>query len=468
MRKYIYLLIPLSVLIACERIGDENLSADSSLGQDVTTRSGQLETIIIDHKVSLEEAEQIIEKQFPNEKVRANREINEDGEVVMYIVDFDSGWAIVAADDRWESSVIAFDNEGSFNPDDITNPGVSVWYEMQKERLSQLRKIKDEREVPVKTRSMNDYEPYYWLGFHIGTEYHSTNGEVDHLLDTKWGQGYPWNTKCPYYDIDSQCPAGCLAVATGQILYYLQVHKGFSVGLYHIVTPSFTQIDSTMAFIFNDMLYGDFNNPSSRWALMPKTSAYSNSYYSYVADLLVDIGYRFNFEYSSGGSGCVFIAPVFDTFNVDSYSGVFFFPYTKESLDDGFPVMVNAYQNADYTGGHSWVIDGYWLCQQTTDELYDWRIVPSDSLSYYSGYQFCYSESQKQQYVPDATEEEIYRISSTIGGNYLRMNWGWEGSYDSGYYSMSDYHWPDGYDNCFKYHPFITYNFSQEDEPEFN
>jgi hypothetical protein len=465
MRKRVFLLLlPITVLIACERIDDAALVDKASLIQGVLTRASETETITLDHSISLEQAEQIVRKRFPEKKAKSIRIIRESDEDVLYVADFECGWAIIAGDDRSKNMIIAYDDEGSFDPENIDNPGVRVWYEMEKERLLQLRKLKDVRTVPIATRGVNDYEPYYWLGFHIGTDYSCTSGTVNHLLETKWGQGYPWNVRCPVYSFPYQCPVGCLAVATGQILYYLQVHKGFSIGLYHTVNPAFTQIDPIPTYAICSMVYSDYNEPSSRWVAMPKTNNGLNS--SYVADLLIDIGYRFGFTFTPEGSGSVYIAPVFDTFNVNSLSGVFFFPFVKESLDDGFPVMVVAYENLDYSNSHAWVIDGYQLSEYYTDKSYSWRIVPSDSLSYYSGYQFCYTEAQKQLLAPDANEDEIYHVIDTTGGNYLMMNWGYDGAGDNGFYSMNNYHWPDGYNNQFKYHPFITYDFNQEDEPE--
>ena len=467
MRKTAFLFIVAFILLSCERVIEiEGIEPNDQEENLLLTRASVFDTVIIDHSITIDQAQKIVSNVFPEKSIKSVTTVKDCDEDLLYVTSFDSGWALVAADDRLQSPILAYDDSGVFNPENIVNPGVKVWYEMQKERLLQLRRYHDSKLVPVHTNiQTRNYEPYYWLGFLVDEDYSCTTGSVSPLLDTKWGQGTPWNAKAPLLYPYGRYPAGCLAVATGQILRYLQVHKGFSIGLYHTVAPTFAQ--SGTSFSISNMAYGDYNEPSSRWAAMSKICNDGlNS--SYVADLLIDIGYRYGLVYTPYSTGALFLGPVFDTFNVISYTGAYYFSLVKGSLDDGYPVMVTAYQHSDFTNGHAWVIDGYHLNEQTVDKSYRWYIASSDSLSYYSGYDFCYTEAEKQLYAPDANEEEIYHIVETTGGNYLRMNWGWDGAYDSGYYAMIDYHWPVGNDIQYTYYPFITYGYYQEEEPEYN
>ena len=329
-----------------------------------------------------------------------------------------------------------------------------------------IQEIKDEQTKTVEIKDLlRDEEPYYWLGYYLGTTNRIDTTEVDHLLDTKWGQDSLWNAKCP-----PSCPAGCLAVATGQLLYYLQMYKEFSIGLYHTVLPSYSLVfddypHNIYHYEFNSMTLGDYTEPSPRWALMAKTKTDPNT--SYVADLLVDLGYRYGFTYRPSGSGSLFIEPELSSFNISFTSSNYYYSIVKNNLDEGFPVMVVAYAVPGYLYSHAWVIDGYQSLRSYRDDSYLWRTVASDSLNYYSGYQYCYTEAQKQQYYPDAIEGEIYHVVDTTKWDYLRMNWGYNGNNDDGYYAMVDYHWPASWTgNSYPYDPWISYNFRQEQQDE--
>ena len=87
-------------------------------------------------------------------------------------------------------------------------------------------------------------------------------------------------------------------------------------------------------------------------------------------------------------------------------------------------------------------------------------------MSYYSGYQYCYSEAQKQQYFPEAIEGEICHVVDTTNAKYLRMNWGNGGQNDDAYYSLANNDsWPQLWSgNHYPYNPWISYGYWQDGE----
>ena len=87
-------------------------------------------------------------------------------------------------------------------------------------------------------------------------------------------------------------------------------------------------------------------------------------------------------------------------------------------------------------------------------------MAPPDSLGYYN-YDLCYTEAQKQLYAPEANEEDVFYENIVLDkAQYLRMNWGWDGDGDNGYFHFPDNAWPTGWGQySFPYYPQIVYNF---------
>ena len=457
--KHFYYIISFLFCSCSANYFEVNTVSDNNLFSDVLSFSNTQKYYIVDHSIKEADVSSVVQKYFPDKVILKTTPIEEDGKTVLYIANFNNGWAIIAGDDRVDSQIIAYGEDGSFILSDIENQELLCWLEITKKKMHLIQSIDDvhinDTNAAVAKR---DEEPYYWLGYYLGTTRGIDTTEVDHLLDTKWCQNSPWNAKCP-----ANCPAGCLPVATGQILYYLQMHKNFSIGLYHTVIPSFSLTNN--GYVFNNIVLDDYNEPSSRWAAMAKVAVDTNTVY--VADLLVDIGYRYGLHYTPSESGADYIEPVFGTFNVSFTSSNFYFSVVKNNLDNGFPVMVGAYRYPEYNSGHAWVIDGYQSLSSYKDDSYLWRVVASDSLHYYSGSQYCYTEAQKQQYYPDAIEGEIYHVVDTTKWDYLRMTWGRNDVYDDGYYAMVDYHWPASWTgNPYQYNPWISYDFWQEQQDE--
>ncbi|MBQ9309478.1 MAG: C10 family peptidase [Bacteroidales bacterium] len=453
------------VLLSCGKQPLDRLD-NQFPGVDVTTLPA-FEYKVINHLRSTGDITAVAERVFPEKELTDLCTVGEKGQASLYVANFKEGWAIMAADDRANQEILAYGESGSFDPDNITNPGIAAWFEITKEQQAKIAGELDIIKIEKPGQDeIEEYVPYYWLGFPVGVEYSNNFAEVNHLLSTKWSQAYPWSQKCVYYGDGGPVGyfhTGCLAVSTAQVMYYLRMNKGFTIGLYDSVYPTFSDMGDNV-YCISSLQRTGFNVNSPKWAQMPLTAAGSHT--DYVSDLMIDIGYQYGLTYSLAGTGTFYQASVFPDYNVLCSEGAFYYSLAKESLDDGFPVMVVAYQTPSYLRSHAWVIDGYKQAQSVTDRQYRWYMAPSDSLSYYSGYEFCYTEAQKQQYAPDANEEEIYHIYEVMGGNFLRMNWGWDDDSDDGYYSMIDYNWPTGSNNSYKYHPWICYGFYQEDEED--
>ena len=63
----------------------------------------------VDHFISKEDVSGILLQSFLKKEPTEVTPIEEGGEVVMYLARFDEGWALVAADDRAENQILAFE-----------------------------------------------------------------------------------------------------------------------------------------------------------------------------------------------------------------------------------------------------------------------------------------------------------------------------------------------------------------------
>ena len=131
-------------------------------------------------------------------------------DTMLYIVNFidDNGFALVSANE-YALKVVAYVEEGSLSPNDqINNPGLRLY-------LDNLRYYYDT--IP----HLGDPEP--WRPNPIYPDSINVVGRIKHfsapLLTTKWSQNAPFNNYC-FNSEGVKSPAGCMAIAIGQIVAY--------------------------------------------------------------------------------------------------------------------------------------------------------------------------------------------------------------------------------------------------------
>ncbi len=156
-------------------------------------------------------------------------------DTIVYVANFDNdqGFAIVSADKR-VTPILGISNNGNIK-DTIDNPGMALvlsmipyYIESEKMRMDsiyQIAKIKLEKGATFKTNEIKSDITYSAIG---------------PLIQTNWNQTWPWNADIPHTCNDlpaayqGRSPAGCVAIATGQILaHYRRPHSlitGFTLG----------------------------------------------------------------------------------------------------------------------------------------------------------------------------------------------------------------------------------------------
>jgi len=137
------------------------------------------------------------------------------------------GWVIVAGDDR-ALPILAYGNEAYFDEAEVPEC-VQDWLNGYVEQIEAIDKIKVEPQV-VTEESV------------IG----ATKTKIAPLLFSKWAQGLPFNQGCPSFtDAETSTtkysPAGCVAIAMAQIMYYHKSSYGCdAIPAYTSTSDNFT------------------------------------------------------------------------------------------------------------------------------------------------------------------------------------------------------------------------------------
>ena len=139
----------------------------------------------------------------------------------IYIVNYEdsAGFAIVSADNRLPN-VLAYSDKGTLSENEKLPQGVRMLLaglpEYARERIEEVNAVIANADGIYD--SMPDKDGYYRLNqrYMWGKRDEMTKGP---LVNTKWGQGKPFNDYMPRDEtFGTLAPAGCVAVALGQIM----------------------------------------------------------------------------------------------------------------------------------------------------------------------------------------------------------------------------------------------------------
>lgn len=218
----------------------------------------------------------------------------------------------------------------------------------------------------------------------VGNTYPSpTVAPVAPMITTKWGQGEPYNLKCPKYNGNPML-TGCTATAMAQILYY---YKSQSRGL--------GTVEYVNEGVGNKELSVDYTKINYDWANMLdeyEAGSYTDAQANAVAQLMFEAGVSCKARYDVKTSG------VMATSAAIPYVGFnYCYDYNCEIYD------------------REYITTAMWM-KIIQDELTAGRPI------LYSGN----SPSSGHAFVVDGIDEE----------NNVHINWGWKGSCD-GYYDVT-------------------------------
>lgn len=218
------------------------------------------------------------------------------------------------------------------------------------------------------------------------------------LLETKWGQGDPYNSLTPIVE-GERSQTGCVATAMAQMMNYQQYPASASFeGSYNVGNTPYKQSVSTTYSWPYHLAYGAYLPTADAGVL---TMSYTPLQARSVAMLMRDCGYAVDMQYSNNGSGAM-----------TYMAGKAFtemFSYPQESVK---------YLIRDYFTDDEWM-----------DMLY-MELAANSPVLYAGG--------------SDRSGGHAFVLHGVDADGLFYVNWGWQGMFD-GYYAIDMLN-PDGED----------------------
>lgn len=288
----------------------------------------------------------------------------------LHIFDMEGmGFVIVPADDR-VMPVLAYSFEDPF-PSSL-NPEIAYWLHGYNDQIAEAVKS----DYPQRESLLQEWGQLFLSGVltdDYGLDSNRTTDitDIPAMLETRWDQGDPFNTYCPYDSIyGGRTVVGCVATAMAQIMKYWNY-------------PSFGQDTHSYIPRTNSNLPRqsvDFGRTTYLWQFMPKrlSSATSVDYQvDAVATLSYHCGVAVDMMYGTsavGGSGaysdCGYWATACATdgfVRYFKYDSTLYFANRSRFTDSAWTATINHnlalgqpmyYDGSDSTGGHAFVLDG--------------------------------------------------------------------------------------------------------------
>lgn len=474
-------LVLLAVTCSCSKVGDLD---DKLQGEVKKTEvsGGNKPTVQVSMRAARAFAETLILEDGERRKVSDIKPITHARDTLMYVVNFsdNKGWVTIAGDKRVEP-ILSSSLTGHLDLERIGVEG--IWYEDLLDRLHVLRsnpKIDTASSNYKRWYALESYARYkeallskkelrYIPSFSgddmdrddnvcVGTITTVVAGaKVDPLILTKWGQGFSWRSKMPSFlvapgEMPIKCAPGCVAVAGGQLLYYLNSKYGKPAEAYTeggIEGWSLSKDNYHYTYGWSGMSREAF----SQMALSLNEPKYPNGL-DRVSTFLSYIGIRVGMEYGkqSGAYPEDFVAFMRNEYGITSELSNYTISDVRTALDAGLPVLISAYEKRkrsyeilfikggwNYKDGHAWLIDGY--------KHYETRTI---------GYWVTNKTYRKEPIYLDTDgvfrdrKDEIVDVPhwtqiSKDGTYAWSMNFGWGSVGDDASYAVADAIWnPDG------------------------
>lgn len=256
------------------------------------------------------------------------------------------GWVIVAGDDR-ARTILAYGDEDYFDANDVPEC-VQDWLNDYAEQLDHLNAAASTmpNDAPVQTLAS------------------SNKVRIAPLLSCNWAQGLPFNQQCATYTSSgttNYCPAGCVAIAMAQILYY------YKSGSECQSIPAYTSSSLSQYMAELPVTTFDYSIMNDWYDKEENTSASAQETAKLVRYCAQSVKMNFGQSSSSATSQRNAFVYYFG-FDKDAqqlartdFSATEWEDLVYNELANGRPVFISARKTG---GGHAFVCDGY------TDGLY--------------------------------------------------------------------------------------------------
>lgn len=426
------------MIVSCSDSTEEYLESNMLEKQSLESKIGN--HVSYDNIVALCKGQNGITRHNTDNSFDVNCIVSDYNDTLLYVCGKqDGGWIIYSSDTR-VPAIIAQSDEGSFELL-MQNENAKAWIESIAEDMRIIKSLDDdklnfsEEEIernksfwssissPDKyvkkmlkqntTRGIGDdivFEPsgHYELAY--SRTYSEVYDSISRLTTTNWRQTYPYNSCCPYLlDNVLRAPAGCVAFAGGQMLYFLHNHLG---------VPETAPSQGYCYGNINDYPnynWSQYDYNSTIWSQMIQTD-------SCAAPLLADIGRRLNMQYDGDGgdvSAEDLVNNVFAPYGISCTYSSYDTNTVRTSLFGGIPVILCAWYTEQRSNnptliGHTFIADRYKRERIVTENCYEWvwDFIPPDG--------------GPLTLVP---ETYVYTYSSPEI-TMIGMNWGWGDYYN--------------------------------------
>lgn len=430
-------------------------SCSDSIQEDLTNKMAEIQNVSStdSHFVSYSDVAALTKAESTSTRASSNAtaEIkcitgNKTNDTLLYVCQKqEGGWTVYSSDTR-VPAIVAQSDGGSF--DDLMKiEGAKLWIQSIADDMAAIRQLDDDK--LNFTREEIENNKAFWKSISSPDEFvkkmlkeSATRGgghgnlidpELDSLLHdglwvfresytytevydsiprltkTIWHQLAPYNTYCPliYSNDTVRAPAGCVAIAGAQMLYFLHNKLGVPA-----MAPSQAYCYGTI--VDYDM---DQTNPSSTiWSSMNNPGSMS------AAPLVAKVGKLVGMDYGIYGSSAItqhLVENVFEEYGISCTYGDYSTGTLRTSLLSGMPVILRA-SSSTISGGHAFIIDQYMRTRTVTANYYTW----------------VYDSWPPHTPIPAIPEYVEYTYTSPVISK-VRMNWGWGGDFNNSWFSLT-------------------------------
>lgn len=248
----------------------------------------------------------------------------------------DDGYAVISADERM-NPVLGFSQNRRFDTDNIP-AGLQELLSSYTREYEALTSGKPARLVTRRIEGVKE--------------------QVGPLFTTQWGQGTPFNTRCPELN-GEKCITGCVAISTSQTLYYYQYPDSATGTVNYVSKTNKIPIQEDLStFKFNwPYIKSNYKNE----ATTEERNEVANLVYACAAAVQMDFGIK-----ESGATSINQVKALVENFGYDPDIACIRKDYTTTNewqtlmlneLNNERPIIYSA--KSPTVGGHSFIVDGY-------------------------------------------------------------------------------------------------------------
>ena len=303
----------------------------------------------------LGERREAIGERIPIELAFTQYQIDNTTPAVFVFNSTDEGFVLVSAEDN-ARAVLGYSDSGTFDANNIPE-NMQFWLQMYADEIR--REARGDRREAIRREAKGKVNRREVRGERREAEEEAYPTIAPLLGETIWGQGKPFNNKCPEIN-GERTVTGCVATALSQIMY---VHQYPTKGTgNHSYTTESKQLEVS----------ADFGSTTYDWANMipnyTDTGSYTTTQADAVATLMYHVGVAAEMDYtveSSGAVSSIALAALTEYFGYDKAIHVLPKDFMKkENLLQAIATDLQVGRPVYFSGvtvkqeGHAFVCDG--------------------------------------------------------------------------------------------------------------